>query len=171
MAQCAVFIMFCPTRISADDHKARSKAHEREKLGTFMKDSHLLETVPARDVFDRNCPTRQVLDGIADKWTLLIIRGLSNGTLRFTQLRRSVDGISPKALTNTLRGMERDGILTRRVCASFPPKVEYTLTDLGQSLCGPVESICDWAEVNIERVQQAREVYDRTPLGSGHLPR
>jgi DNA-binding HxlR family transcriptional regulator len=133
-----------------------------------MKDSHFLETVPARNVFDRRCPTRQVLDGLADMWALLVIRILSNGTLRFAQLRRFVDGISPKALTNTLRGMERDGILTRRVFASFPAKVEYSLTDLGRSLCGPVECICDWAEVNIERVQRAHELYDRTPLGPGN---
>jgi DNA-binding HxlR family transcriptional regulator len=128
-----------------------------------MKYRHLLETVPERDVFDRHCLTRQVLDGIADKWTLQIIRRLSNRTLRFAQLRRSVDGISPKALTNTLRGMERDGILMRRVYASFPPKVEYSLTDLGRSLSDPVECICDWVEVNIERVQRARKAYDKTP--------
>ncbi len=139
--------------------------------GTFMKDSHLLETIPASDLFDRHCPTRQVLDGIADRWTVLVIRRLSSGTLRFAQIRRSVDGISPKALTNTLRSMERDGLLTRRVYASFPHKVEYSLTDLGRSACGLVEAICEWAEANIERVQQAREVYDRTPHASAHLPR
>jgi DNA-binding HxlR family transcriptional regulator len=136
-----------------------------------MKDGHVPETVPARDVFDRHCPTRQVLDGIAGKWTLLVIRRLTNGTLRFAQLRRSVGGISPKALTNTLRRMERDGILTRRVYASFPPKVEYSLTCVGRSLCGLVEGICDWAEANIEHMQEAREVYDRAPLGSSNLPR
>jgi DNA-binding HxlR family transcriptional regulator len=129
-----------------------------------MSDSHLLETTtPAWDVFDSHCPTRQVLDRIADKWTVLIIRRLSNGTLRFAQLRRTVDGISQKVLTNTLRGLEQDGIVTRRIYASVPPKVEYSLTSLGRSLCGLVEGICGWAEANIEQVEGAREMYDRTP--------
>jgi DNA-binding HxlR family transcriptional regulator len=92
-----------------------------------MSHTHLLETAPPWDVFDSHCPTRQVLDRIADKWTVLIIRRLSNGTLRFAQLRRAVDGISQKVLTNTLRGLERDGIMTRRIYASVPPKVEYSL--------------------------------------------
>jgi DNA-binding HxlR family transcriptional regulator len=128
-----------------------------------MSDSHLLETTPPWNVFDSHCPTRQVLDLIADKWTVLVIRRLSDGILRFAQLRRSVDGISQKVLTNILRGLERDGIVTRRIYASVPPKVEYSLTSLGRSLCGLVEGICDWAEANIEHVQTARELYDRTP--------
>jgi DNA-binding HxlR family transcriptional regulator len=128
-----------------------------------MSDSHLLETTPPWNVFDSNCPTRQVLDCIADKWTVLIIRRLADGTLRFAQLRRSVDGISQKVLTNTLRTLERDGIVTRRIYASVPPKVEYSLTSLGHSLCSLVEGICSWAEANIEQVLAAREVYAHTP--------
>jgi DNA-binding HxlR family transcriptional regulator len=127
-----------------------------------MSDSHLLETTPPWNVFDSHCPTRQVLDLIADKWTVLIIRRLADGTLRFAQLRRSVDGISQKVLTNILRSLERDGIVTRRIYASVPPKVEYSLTSLGRSLCILVEGICGWAEANIEQVQVAREVYART---------
>jgi DNA-binding HxlR family transcriptional regulator len=127
-----------------------------------MSDSHLLETMPPWNVFDSHCPTRQVLDLIADKWTVLIIRRLADGTLRFAQLRRSVDGISQKVLTNLLRSLERDGIVTRRIYASVPPKVEYSLTNLGRSLCDLVEGICRWAEANIEQVQAAREMYART---------
>src|SRR6202012_3040708 len=119
-----------------------------------MSDSHLLETTPPWNVFDSNCPTRQVLDCIADKWTVLIIHRLAGGTLRFAQLRRAVDGISQKVLTNTLRALERDGIITRRIYASVPPKVEYSLTSLGQSLSDMVGRICGWAEANIERVQE-----------------
>jgi DNA-binding HxlR family transcriptional regulator len=126
-----------------------------------MRDSNLLETTPAWNVFDSHCPTRQVLDRIADKWTVLIIRSLSGGTLRFAQLRRTVDGISQKVLTNTLRGLERDGIVTRRIYASVPPRVEYSLTSLGRSLGDLVEGICVWAEANIEHVHEAREVYDQ----------
>jgi DNA-binding HxlR family transcriptional regulator len=128
-----------------------------------MSDSDLLETKSPWDVFNSRCPTRQVLDRIADKWTVLVIRRLSHGTLRFAQLRRSIDGISQKVLTNTLRGLERDGIVTRRIYASVPPRVEYTLTDLGRSLCDMVEGICGWAEANIEHVQEARAVYDQAP--------
>jgi DNA-binding HxlR family transcriptional regulator len=93
---------------------------------------------------------------------VLIIRRLADGTLRFTQLRRSLDGISQKVLTNILRSLERDGIVTRRIYASVPPKVEYSLTSLGRSLCSLVEGICGWAEANIEQVQAAREMYART---------
>lgn len=126
-----------------------------------MSDSHLLETKLPWNVFDNNCPTRQVLDRIADKWTVLIIRRLSDGTLRFAQLRRTVDGISQKVLTNTLRGLERDGIVTRKIYASVPPRVEYSLTELGRSLSDMVGRICGWAEANIEKVQEARVTYDR----------
>ncbi|QOY90157.1 winged helix-turn-helix transcriptional regulator [Paludibaculum fermentans] len=125
-----------------------------------MSDSILLETRYPWNVFNSQCPTRQVLDRIADKWSVLILRRLSDGTLRFAQLRRAVDGISQKVLTNTLRGLERDGLVTRRIYASVPPRVEYSLTDLGRSLGGLVEGICCWAEANIERVEAARTVYD-----------
>jgi DNA-binding HxlR family transcriptional regulator len=125
-----------------------------------MKCSGVKETKPPWDVFNSRCPTRQVLDRIADKWTVLVIRRLSGGTLRFAQLRKSIGGISQKMLTNTLRGLERDGIVTRRIYASVPPRVEYSLTDLGRSLCGLVEGICSWAEANIEEVQRARRQYD-----------
>ena len=128
-----------------------------------MSDSHLMETKPAWNVFDSNCPTRQVLDRVADKWTVLIVQSLSSGTLRFAQLRRTVDGISQKVLTNTLRGLERDGIVSRRIYASVPPKVEYSLTDLGRSLCQLVQGVCCWAEANIDQVQVARELYDQSP--------
>src|SRR5580704_12053530 len=124
-----------------------------------MRDSHLMETKPVWNVFDSNCPTRQVLDRIADKWTVLIVQSLSGGTLRFAQLRRTVDGISQKVLTNTLRGLERDGIVSRRIYASVPPKVEYSLTNLGRSLCQLVGGVCQWAESNIERVDEARKEY------------
>ena len=111
-----------------------------------MSDSHLLETTPPWNVFDSNCPTRQVLDCIADKWTVLIIRRLADGTLRFAQLRRSVDGISQKVLTNTLRDLERDGIVARTVHPVVPPKVEYRLTPGGEELCPALDELLFWAQ-------------------------
>lgn len=102
------------------------------------------------------------MDRIADKWTVLIIRRLADGTLRFAQLRRAIDGISQKVLTSTLRGLERDGIVTRRLYASVPPRVEYSLTALGLSLVDLVSGICSWAETHIEQVQESRVGYDST---------
>ncbi len=118
------------------------------------------ETNPPWDVFNDLCPTRQVLDRIADKWSVLIIRRLSDGTLRFSQLRRVINGISQKALTTTLRGLERDGIVSRRLYASVPPRVEYSLTELGRSLVRLVSGICAWAEGHIEEVLAARQAFD-----------
>ncbi len=120
---------------------------------------NLNETIAHWDVFNSLCPTRQVLDRIADKWTVLVIHRLAGGTLRFSQLRRAIGGISQKALTSTLRGLERDGIVNRRLYASVPPRVEYSLTDLGRSLIKLVAGICTWSEVHIEEIQSARRAY------------
>jgi DNA-binding HxlR family transcriptional regulator len=114
------------------------------------------------DVFNSQCPTREVLDRLADKWSVLVVRKLSQqGTMRFAELRRVIGGISQKMLTATLRGLERDGVVTRRIYASVPPRVEYSLTPLGGSLCDLVAGICGWAESHIEQVQRARAAYDR----------
>jgi len=101
-----------------------------------------------------------VLDRIADKWTVLIVGALENKTKRFGELRREIGGVSQKMLTQTLRGLERDGLVTRVVYASVPPKVEYSLTELGRTLVRTLEAIRDWSEKNIEDVLKARENYD-----------
>ncbi|RFS85521.1 transcriptional regulator [Actinomadura spongiicola] len=113
------------------------------------------------NAFDPNCPTRLVLDRIGDKWSVLVVLSLSDGPRRFTQLRDMIGGVTPKVLTQTLRAMERDGLLTRRVFAEVPPRVEYSLTPLGQSLQTPIGAIAEWAEENVEAVIAARE---RTPV-------
>jgi len=112
------------------------------------------------DVYNESCPTRMVLDRIADKWTVLIVGALENKTKRFGELRREIGGVSQKMLTQTLRGLERDGLVTRVVYASVPPKVEYSLTELGRTLVRTLEAICDWSEKNIEDVLKARDDYD-----------
>ena len=112
------------------------------------------------DVYNEHCPTRMVLDRIADKWTVLIVGALENKTKRFGELRREIGGVSQKMLTQTLRGLERDGLVTRVVYASVPPKVEYSLTELGRTLVRIVEAIRGWSEKNIEDVLKARENYD-----------
>src|ERR1700739_1101178 len=111
-------------------------------------------------VNDRSCPTRLILDHLADKWAVLIVVRLASGTLRFAELRRAVDGISQKMLTSTLRDLERDGLVTRKLYASVPPKVEYTLTPLGGSLVNKVEELCRWAEANVDKVLKARKEFE-----------
>jgi DNA-binding HxlR family transcriptional regulator len=111
------------------------------------------------DVFDPNCPTRVVLDRIGDRWSALVLLCLFSGPMRFTQLRERIGGVTPKVLTQTLRAMEQDGLLTRQVFAEVPPRVEYTLTDLGRSLHGPISVVADWAERNVNEIMRCREKY------------
>jgi DNA-binding HxlR family transcriptional regulator len=112
-------------------------------------------------VHDRHCPGRLILDHLADKWAVLIVVRLASGTLRFAELRRAVDGISQKMLTVTLRDLERDGLVTRKLYASVPPKVEYSLTSLGNSLVDKVNELCAWAEANSGEILKARERFDK----------
>ena len=112
------------------------------------------------DAYDPKCPTRHVLDRIGDKWTVLVVGSLRRGPLRFTQLRLAVGGVAPKVLTQTLRALERDGLLTRTVFAEVPPRVEYELTELGQTLGTPIAAIRDWAELHMSQVVEARARYD-----------
>ena len=112
------------------------------------------------DVYAADCPTRRVLDLIGDKWSVLIIGMLEDGPKRFSQLQRSIGGISQKMLTQTLRGLERDGIIHRTLYPEVPPRVEYTLTPLGETLCEPIAAIINWAEEHIDEVSAAQAVYD-----------
>lgn len=112
------------------------------------------------NVYSATCPTRQVLGLIADKWTTLVIGRLEHGPKRFSEIQRSIGGISQKMLTQTLRGLERDGIVERYVYAEVPPRVEYTLTPLGRSLSGLLAALRQWSEVNIEQIESAQQQYD-----------
>ncbi len=107
-------------------------------------------------VHDAGCPTRDVLDRIADRWTSLITYALLHGPLRHGELKRSIEGISQKMLTQTLRSMEGDGLVQRDVVNQIPPHVEYSLTPLGQSLSGPLVAICQWAMAHLAEMQAAR---------------
>jgi DNA-binding HxlR family transcriptional regulator len=114
------------------------------------------------DTFDPNCPSRVVLDRIAEKWTGLVVLALRDETLRFTQLRTRIGGVAPKVLTDTLRSLERDGLVRRRVYAEVPPRVEYSLTRLGRSLTEPLEAVQHWAEQHVGAVMSARERASRS---------
>lgn len=117
------------------------------------------------NAYDPTCPTRQVLDRIGDKWTVLVVGALTDGPLRFTQLRHAVGGVAAKVLTQTLRALERDGLITRSVFAEVPPRVEYALTDLGRTLEQPIAAIREWAEVHMPAISGAREDYDEHVIG------
>ncbi len=113
------------------------------------------------DVYEKMCPTRLVLDRIADKWAVLILHLLRAGPVRFNQLRRTIKGISQKVLSQTLKKLERDGLISRAVFATVPVTVEYALTPLGRTLTDTVAALAHWAEHNIEAVLAAQQAYDR----------
>jgi DNA-binding HxlR family transcriptional regulator len=133
-----------------------------------------LEHTPA------NCHAREMLARIGDKWSVYVIHVLGDaGTLRFNELRSRVDGISQRMLTVTLRGMERDGLVTRRVYPEVPPRVEYALTRLGRTLRQLVRGLVVWSEAHLEQVDAARDRYDArnrrpakaVPLARPAMPR
>src|SRR3954453_9157375 len=114
------------------------------------------------NVPDPDCRSRIVLDRIAEKWTGLVVLALGDETLRFGELRERIGGVAPKVLSQTLRALQRDGLVTRRVYAEVPPRVEYTLTPLGRSLGEPLAVVQDWAERNVSKILAARERADRS---------
>ncbi|PZF84988.1 winged helix-turn-helix transcriptional regulator [Jiangella anatolica] len=108
-----------------------------------------------------DCEVRQILDRIADKWSLLVIALLDLRTLRFTELRREIDGISQRMLTVTLRQLERDGLVRRTVHPVVPPRVDYELTPLGATLHDTIEALVNWTEEHRQEIAAARDAYDR----------
>lgn len=112
------------------------------------------------DAYLAACPSRQILDVLANKWTMLVMGALSGGPMRFGELRRRLDGITQKMLTQTLRTLERDGLVTRTVYPTIPPKVEYAATELGESVTALMHAIRTWSEDNINAVLDARDAYD-----------
>lgn len=120
----------------------------------------MVRNSPNPNVLDENCPSRQVLELIADKWTAIIIYRLAQGIKRYSDLQREIKGISQKMLTQTLRRLERDGIVERKVYPVVPPRVEYSLTPLGETLTEPLCKLCEWAETHLGEVEAARTRYD-----------
>jgi DNA-binding HxlR family transcriptional regulator len=126
-----------------------------------MDVTELAAHTPAERRDTRSClKITQVLSRIGDKWTVLIIILLRERAYRFNELKRSIDGISQRMLTLTLRNMERDGLVTRTVTPSIPPRVDYELTDVGRSLAGPVKILGDWAFEHLGRIAAAQAVFD-----------
>ena len=113
----------------------------------------------AGNVFSVTCPARYVLDVLADKWALLLIHTLAHGTHRTAELRRQVGGISEKMLIQTLRRLERFGLVTRQAYPEVPPRVEYSLTALGLSLSEPIRALDHWVEANIDELNEAQVAF------------
>jgi DNA-binding HxlR family transcriptional regulator len=122
-----------------------------------LPDGHLAS------VYGAACPSRQALDRLADKWTVLLVGQLETGPRRFGQLRDGIDGISEKMLTQTLRSLERDGLVVRESAVATHPRVEYRLTPLGHTLSEPLAAVRAWAERYINDVEAARASYERRP--------
>jgi len=112
------------------------------------------------DPDDPECELRTILDRIADKWSLLVIYVLADGTKRFSALRREIDGISQRMLTLTLRQLEREGLVSRTVFPVVPPRVDYELTELGSTLLDTIQSLVAWAGEHGNEIRQARDAYD-----------
>lgn len=131
--------------------------------GTNFTPGHPQVTTPQTvrgDVYAAQCPTRQLLDRIADKWTFLLLGTLSDGAMRFNALKRRIDGVSQKMLSQTLRQMERDGLVSRTVEATVPVTVTYEITPLGLTLVQAMKSVIEWAETKMPQVAEAQASYD-----------
>ena len=114
----------------------------------------------AANAYSADCPTRQILDRIGDKWAVLILLLLRDEPKRFNQLRRAIEGISQRMLSQVLKSLQRDGLIRRRAIPTVPVTVEYSITPLGSTLAGAVDLLRDWAEHNLKEVQAAQRRYD-----------
>jgi DNA-binding HxlR family transcriptional regulator len=124
-----------------------------------MSATHI-EPLPPQ-VVAGDCPAREILDRVGDKWSVLVIVLLGQRTHRFNELHRAVEGISQRMLTLTVRGLQRDGLVSRTVYATVPARVDYELTELGRTLLVPLGALYDWANSHREDIQAARERHDR----------
>jgi DNA-binding HxlR family transcriptional regulator len=116
--------------------------------------------VAERSVYRAACPTRQVLDRVADRWTTLVLGVLARGPHRYGQIARATEGVSPRVLSRTLRDLERDGLVERTLLTVTPPAVEYALTPLGATLDAVIRPLRDWAEANVDAIHAARDAFD-----------
>ncbi|GAA3320310.1 winged helix-turn-helix transcriptional regulator [Arthrobacter ramosus] len=112
------------------------------------------------NILDPDCPSRVIFQRIGDKWASLVVQVLADGPIRFSELRKMVHVVTPKVLTQTLRTLERDGLITRTVHAQVPPRVDYELTELGASLLEPLTLLRLWAEDHVPSILKARDAYD-----------
>jgi DNA-binding HxlR family transcriptional regulator len=144
-----------------DDTKDRMVPIRAPQEGTCMSPRHIDVPKEVRSPSAEGCKsTREILDRIGDKWSLYLIITLANGVRRFNELRRGIDGISQRMLTLTLRGLERDGLVTRTMYPTIPPRVDYELTELGRTLLEPVMALVSWADNNKGVIAKAQQRFD-----------
>ena len=129
-------------------------------MATMTAEQRRRQAKLAYNAYVAECPSRQVLDAISDKWVTLVLSALAEGPLRYSDLARRIAGVSQKMLTQTLRTLERDGLLTRTITPSVPVRVDYELTPLGETILPVVSAIKQWSEVHIEQIHEARAGYD-----------
>lgn len=134
-------------------------AAQSAQEGTLLSDRDTGVTLSVHDA-PQCTAVNDILARVGDKWSVRVVMALADGSRRFNQLRREIPGISQRMLTRTLRGLERDGLVSRAVTPSVPPRVDYALTPLGTSLCDPVARLGNWAIANIGKVEAARAVFD-----------
>ena len=121
----------------------------------------------AYNVMAATCPSRTVLHRIGARWTVFVVNALADGPRRFTELKGHIQGITPKVLTETLRSLEADGLISRLEYAENPPRVEYALTPLGRSLLGPLRAVRLWAEQHVPDIEAARARHEDPTLAAG----
>ncbi|PVM92721.1 winged helix-turn-helix transcriptional regulator [Caulobacter endophyticus] len=126
-----------------------------------MPDGVSIPPAPHEDDRQRCRALGAVLDRIGDKWVVMVVGALSNGPMRFNAIKRMIGGVSQRMLTLTLRGMERDGLVTRTQFPTIPPRVDYELTPLGQSLLGPLLTLSEWATANLATIEASRALHDQ----------
>lgn len=136
-------------------------ASEQASVRTSEAASHVNGAEPPPNVYAETCPSRAVLELIADKWTLLILPALRGGPMRNGDLMRHIGGVSQKMLTQTLRELERNGLVVRHDYQEIPPRVDYAVTELGRSLGEAMKRLDGWAEANFEKVIEARTAFEK----------
>ena len=141
---------------SKPEDSVRAEGAERSGVA----DGNGGETVFDFDILSPACPSRTVLRHVVDRWTPLVVTVLADGPSRFGELRSRIGGVTPKVLTQTLRSMERDGLVTRTQLPGVPPRVDYELTDLGRSLQAPIGALRTWIQDNSAQILAHRESYD-----------
>lgn len=135
----------------------------RHILVTAEQQPGLVNRPPMPHQPERCTTVREVLSRVGDKWSVLVIKLLGDGTMRFSELMRSIEGISQRMLTLTVRQLERDGLVRRTVYPTVPPRVEYALTPLGETLLEPVMALAAWADGHRRDIEAARQAYDERP--------
>ena len=141
-----------------------------DKKALFLNEGTFLKPDDQRDTGDCRAVS-ETLARIGDKWTVLVVELLRDGPMRFNEIRRTINGISQRMLTLTLRGLERDGLVTRTLYPTIPPRVEYELTTLGRTLRGPLGAIAEWARTHRPAIERAQRTFDAVHAGSKNVRR